>query len=166
MILLSCAKTLYFLRSQLTVDSKSIKTELRLSNEENVELSSNNEPKDALTTYNSDIQKASKNFTEKATKSRLLSDSGKKTHQCEECRQCFVSRSALTTHLRSHTGEKPFKGNTCNICFSQRSHLRRHFRIHTGENPYQCTLCGKSFTRRTSFEKTLKCKQCDFKYNW
>ena len=48
--------------------------------------------------------------------------------------------------MLTHSGEKSFNCDQCKYSFAHASSLKKHKRTHTGEKPFKCTHCEFSFT--------------------
>jgi uncharacterized Zn-finger protein len=79
-----------------------------------------------------------------------------KSHEREECRNQFSTKSHLSRYMRIHTREKPYESEECGRMFSQTGSLRKHMRIHTGEKPYECEECGRMFSKACSLRRHMR----------
>ena len=59
---------------------------------------------------------------------------------CSVCDKA-TTKQDLAMHLLTHTGERPFECDQCDYSTTQKGNLVTHKRSHTGEKPYSCTLC-------------------------
>lgn len=51
---------------------------------------------------------------------------GEKCFKCELCPYAALSQRHLESHILTHTGEKPFQCNECDQSFRQKQLLKRH----------------------------------------
>ena len=87
----------------------------------------------------------------------------RQSHQCTECRRCFVSDYCLVRHMISHTGERPFgcSFEGCSRTFNRRDVSLRHYYTHFRKNDYKCPCCGKYFSRADNLKRHMKRKHPD-----
>lgn len=78
-----------------------------------------------------------------------------KPHQCENCGQCFATRSERSSHKRIHINEKKYQCEFCSKSFARSSGLSNHVRVHSRERPYKCNRCRKDFNQASSLGKHM-----------
>lgn len=69
----------------------------------------------------------------------------------------FSTRSDLKDHInKNHTCQKPHQCENCGQCFATRSERSSHKRIHINEKKYQCEFCSKSFARSSGLSNHVR----------
>ena len=92
----------------------------------------------------------------------------KKKDSCQECKDYFCSKSALSAHLKAHHGTKDFECSACGKEFSAKHSLKRHSEnssmnacvscnyvscnaydlkthVYTNHTCKKCTICGEKY---------------------
>ncbi|XP_061564751.1 zinc finger protein 768-like [Cololabis saira] len=62
---------------------------------------------------------------------------------CEECGECFRSKTDLQVHAISHMAKKPPACDKCSQIFNSHADLQLHLKSHKGKQPFACGNCEK-----------------------
>ena len=145
-------------------------TQLNVTNINEISIERENTTNEA--SDNSSIIKITQLLMSKSKKFKVNTSIRK--HQCETCKETFISPSQLNIHNRIRSKQKPFACDQCQMAFSIKCNLERHKIVHTGEKPYQCGICQMKFSLSSNFirhkrihtgEKPYSCDSCNMKFS-